>query len=345
MRAVTFSRFTEQPAVAEVDNPRLPPGGAVIRVRATGVCRSDWHAWQGHDSTVNLPHIPGHEFAGVIEEIDPAVKGFQVGDRVTVPFIFACGTCQYCRAGNTQVCPNQQQPGFDLKGSWAELVAVTQAGTNLVKLPDEIPFDLAAGLGCRFGTAYHSMRVQARVQPGEWVAVVGCGGVGLSCVQIAIAAGARVVALDRSEAALAAAESLGAMPLFSDDAAVARVHELTDGGAHVSVDALGARVTATLALESLRPKGRHVQVGLLLGDDANPPLPIGRVIGLELELFGSHGLAIADYAQMLEEIASGTLDLSGSVGSRISFEELPEAMAAMSKPPAPGTFGMKVAVW
>lgn len=344
MKAVTFDTFGEKPVIAETPVPALPAGGAIIRVQATGVCRSDWHAWQGHDDTVHVPHIPGHEFAGIIEELDPSIQGFAVGDRVTSPFIFACGTCEQCQAGHTQVCPNQQQPGFDLKGSWAELVAVTDAATNLVKLPDEIPFDPAAGLGCRFGTAYHAIRVQGKVQPGEWVVVVGCGGVGLSCVMVAREAGANVIALDRNQAALDAAEALGAVPVFSDEEAVDKVREISDGGAHVSIDALGSRITATVAINSLRPKGRHVQVGLLLGDDANPSLSIGRVIGQELELYGSHGLAIADYENMLADIASGRLDLRGTVGTRISFEELPEAMEAMSLPPVAGSFGMKVAV-
>lgn len=342
MRAVTFTEFSSTPTIEDVPDPLLPAGGAVVRVAATGVCRSDWHAWSGHDDSVSLPHIPGHEFAGVIEEIDPTVPGFKKGDRVTAPFIFACGDCAHCRAGHTQVCPNQQQPGFDLKGSWAEYVAVTNAATNLVHLPDELDFDIAAGLGCRFGTAYHAVTVQGRVQPGETVAVIGCGGVGLSCVMIARAAGARVIAVDRTQSALDAAEKLGATPLYSDETTVARIHEL--GGAHVSIDALGARITATMAIESLRPKGRHVQVGLLLGEDANPPLPYGRAIALELELLGSHGLATSEYAAMLADVASGHLDLAGTVGTRIGFDDLPAALPAMNEPPRAGSFGMTVAV-
>ncbi|WP_258531193.1 zinc-binding dehydrogenase [Corynebacterium phoceense] len=208
-------------------------------------------------------------------------------------------------------------------------------------LPDELDFDIAAGLGCRFGTAYHAITVQGRVQPGETVAVIGCG-VGLSCVMIARAAGARVVAVDRTQSALDAAEKLGATPLYSDETTVARIHEL--GGAHVSIDALGARITATMAIESLRPKGRHVQVGLLLGEDANPPLPYGRAIALELELLGSHGLATSEYAALLSDVASSRLDLAGTVGTRIGFDDLPAALPAMNEPSRTGSFGTTVAV-
>ena len=343
MRAVRFETFRGEPAIVEVPDPACPPRGAVIAVHATGVCRSDWHAWQGHDDSVHLPHIPGHEFAGVVAEVGEEVRGFAVGDRVTAPFILACGACEQCLAGAPQVCPRQRQPGFDQPGAWAEQVAVTEADHNLVALPDGIEMTLAAGLGCRVGTAHHAVRAQAGVEPGEKVVVLGCGGLGLACVMIALAAGAEVIAVDISETALAAATALGAMPLVSGPDVAERVRELTGGGAHVSLDALGSAATARAGIESLRPRGRHVQVGLLLGEDADPALPIGRVIALELQILGSHGLAVAEYAELLEDVASGRLDLAGTVGRVIDAEQLPAAMVAMDHPPT--TAGMTVARW
>jgi alcohol dehydrogenase len=258
MRAVRFDAFGAEPRLAELPDPTCPPHGAVIEVHATGVCRSDWHAWQGHDDSVSLPHIPGHEFAGVVAEVGEGVTRFAPGDRVTAPFILACGRCEQCRGGAPQVCPEQQQPGFDLPGAWAEQVVVTGAEHNLVALPEEIDMTLAAGLGCRVGTAFHAVRAQGAVRPGEQVAVFGCGGLGLACVLVARAAGAEVVAVDVSEAALAAARALGATPVPAGADAVARVREVTGGGAHVTLDALGSAATARAALESLRPRGRHV---------------------------------------------------------------------------------------
>ncbi|MGP9842949.1 zinc-dependent alcohol dehydrogenase family protein [Brachybacterium sp. 107] len=341
MRAVRYDAFGEQPSLVEVPDPECPPRGAVITVHATGVCRSDWHAWQGHDDSVQLPHIPGHEFAGVVEQVGADVTRFAPGDRVTAPFILSCGRCEQCLAGAPQVCPDQYQPGFDLPGSWAEQVVVIEADHNLVALPDGIDMTLAAGLGCRVGTAYHAVLTQARVGAGESVAVFGCGGLGLACVMVALAAGADVVAIDVSEHALAAAAELGATALASGPDIVERVREATGGGAHVTLDALGSAATARTAISSLRPRGRHVQVGLLLGEDADPALPMGQVIGQELQILGSHGLAVAEYRDLLADIASGRLDLGRTVGRILDLEDLPAAMLAMDQPPT--TAGMTVA--
>ncbi|MFC7755446.1 alcohol dehydrogenase catalytic domain-containing protein [Tsukamurella soli] len=210
MRAVVYDRVGERPRVTEVAVPDCPVGGAVVRVEATGVCRSDWHAWRGHDP-VPLPMIPGHEFAGVITEIGAGVTRFAPGDRVTAPFVNGCGRCEWCRSGDAQVCPDQTQPGFTRNGSFAEYVAVTAADTNLVRLPDTVGADAAAALGCRFATAFRAVTTHGRVRAGDAVAVFGCGGVGLSAVMVAAALGARVTAVDVSDAALDRARGLGAV--------------------------------------------------------------------------------------------------------------------------------------
>lgn len=317
MRAVVLSGIRGTPEVREVARPAAPAGGVVVEVRATGLCRSDWHAWAGHEE-IALPHVPGHELAGVVTAVSPGVRRFAVGDRVTVPFVEGCGTCEWCLAGDAQVCPDQQQPGFTHWGSFAEHVALHAADTNLVRIPDGVSFEAAAALGCRFATAFRGLVGRARVRAGEWVCVVGAGGVGLSAVMIARALGARVVAVDRNAAALGAARSLGAefTILSDDDAAGAQVrardvpavvHELTGGGAHVAVDAVGSERTCADALLSLRRRGRHVQIGLLPPVDGHPRVPMSRVIGWELDVLGSHGMAAADYPAMLALIEAGTL--------------------------------------
>lgn len=336
MRAVVFKSFSETPELTDVPVPECSPSGAVIRVRATGLCRSDWHGWMGHDSDIQLPHVPGHEFAGVVESVGAAVTGWKPGDRVTVPFVCACGHCEQCLLGNQQVCDNQMQPGFTQWGSFAEFVAIEAADTNLVALPSELDFVSAAALGCRFATAYRAVMSQGRARECEWVAVHGCGGVGTSAIMIALAAGARVVAVDPSPKALAFAAELGAVVVLPGRDVVEAIREITDGGAHLSLDAYGSRETSDNSIRCLRKRGRHVQVGLMVGDAALSPVPMDLVIASELEIIGSHGMAAHEYPDMLEQIASGHIDPRTLVGRTISLEEAPNALATMDSAPLPG---------
>ncbi|MFB6852313.1 zinc-dependent alcohol dehydrogenase family protein [Streptomyces sp. NPDC056121] len=336
MRAVVFEKFGERAEVREVPDPVPAPHGVVVRVEATGLCRSDWHGWMGHDPDIRLPHVPGHELAGVVEAVGADVRDRRPGDRVTVPFVCACGTCASCAAGDHQVCERQTQPGFTHWGSFAEYVALDHAAVNLVDVPDELSSATAAGLGCRFATAFRAVVAQGRVAAGEWVAVHGCGGVGLSAVMIAAASGARVVAVDVSPAALDLARTFGAAHCLNasevPDVAAA-VRELTGGGAHLSLDALGSPVTCAASVGGLRRRGRHVQVGLLPQD---PVVPMGRVIGLELELLGSHGMAAHAYPRMLEMVRAGILRPDLLVTSTIALDAAPAALEAMGTAPGAG---------
>jgi alcohol dehydrogenase len=307
-------------------------------VGASGICRSDWHAWSGHDPDVVLPHVPGHELAGTVAATGARVRNWAVGDRVTVPFVCACGRCGPCRDGAGQVCLQQTQPGFTHWGSLAEFVALDAADVNLVALPADLPFATAAGLGCRFATAFRAVTGVARVRPGEWVAVHGCGGVGLSTVQVAVASGARVIAVDVSPAALELARQMGAEEVV-DGSEVgtadvpAAVAQLTAGGAHVSLDAVGTAATCTNSIRSLRPRGRHVQVGLLPPAVGRPEVPMELVIARELAVLGSHGMAAADYPAMLSLIAAGRLRPDLLVTRRLSLEDAGAALAAVGREP------------
>ncbi|MFT4294481.1 MAG: zinc-dependent alcohol dehydrogenase family protein [Micropruina sp.] len=330
MRAIVYAEVGAEPVLSEVPEPECPVDGALVAVRATGVCRSDWHAWRGHDP-VPLPNIPGHEFAGVVAAVGAEVTGFRVGDRVTAPFVNGCGRCTWCRAGQAQVCPDQTQPGFTHPGSFAERVAVRAADFNLVRLPETVDFVTAAGLGCRFATAYHALTAQSRLAAGEWLAVFGCGGVGLSAVLLGAALGARVIAVDPSETARRRASELGAEIVLAQ-ADPDAVTELTGGGAHVTVDALGFGAIVDVAVRCLRPRGRHVQVGLMLGEQASAPLPWGVVVARELEIAGSHGMAAADYPAMLELIGSGRLDPGRLVGRVVDLSQAGTELMAMDAP-------------
>jgi alcohol dehydrogenase len=308
VRAVVFDRIGGPLEVRQVPDPTPHEGGVVVQVLATGLCRSDWHAWAGHDD-IALPHVPGHELAGVVSAVGAGVTGWAPGDRVTVPFVEGCGTCEWCRSGNAQVCPAQEQPGFTHWGSFAEYVALHAAQTNLVSIPDGVAFEAAASLGCRFATAYRALTGRARLAAGEWLTVIGAGGVGLSSVMIAKALGAHVVAVDRNPGALEVAARVGAdQVLLADGTGVPeRVHDLTGGGAHVAIDAVGSEQTCADAIGSLRRRGRHVQVGLLPPVDGHPRVPMARVIAWELDLLGSHGMAAVDYPGMLALIRGGDL--------------------------------------
>lgn len=323
MKAVLFEEFGAPPTIENVPDPAPFGAGVVIKVEATGVCRSDWHGWMGHDPDIRLPHVPGHELAGTIAAVGRSVARWKVGDRVTVPFVGACGECFECASGNHQVCEHQFQPGFTHWGSFAEYVSVDHADTNLVRLPDGMGFDTAASLGCRFVTSFRAVVDQGRVEPGEWVAVHGCGGVGLSAIMIASAMGANVVAIDLTEEKLAYARELGAAVTINATETrdvVEAVKQITAGGAHMSMDALGNPTTCSNSISNLRRRGRHVQVGLMLGDHAEAPVPMAKVIAFELEIRGSHGMQAFRYGQMLDMITAGKLSPQRLIGNRISLD-------------------------
>jgi alcohol dehydrogenase len=338
MRAVVFERYGEPAEVREVPDPVPPEHGVVVRVEATGLCRSDWHGWMGHDPDITLPHVPGHELAGVIEAVGARVSGHRPGDRVTVPFVCACGRCPACAAGDQQVCERQTQPGFTHWGSFAQYVALDHAEVNLIPVPSELSFATAASLGCRFATAFRAVVAQGRAAPGEWVAVHGCGGVGLSAIQVAVAAGARVVAVDIAPGALELARALGAQEAVDsrglDSAAVAgAVRTVTAGGAHLSLDALGSPDTCIGSVSCLRARGRHVQVGLLPPELGRPAVPMDRAVALELELLGSHGMPAHAYPEMLGLIASGRLQPERLITRELALDEAPAAFAGLGSVP------------
>ncbi|HKU11271.1 MAG TPA: alcohol dehydrogenase catalytic domain-containing protein [Sinomonas sp.] len=327
MRAIVMDRIAGPLAVREVEEPRVPDGGVAVDVVATGLCRSDWHAWAGHDD-ITLPHVPGHEFAGVVVAVGKGVTKWNVGDRVTAPFVEGCGRCEWCSSGNAQVCPEQQQPGFTHWGSFAERVVIHAADTNLVAIPDGVGFEAAASLGCRFATAYRALTARARLAADEWVTVVGSGGVGLSAVMIAKALGGKVIAVDRNAAALDVAASLGAdHALLADGTDIpGQVHALTGGGSHVAIDAVGSEQTSADAILSLRRRGRHVQIGLLPPVDGHPRMPMARIIAWELDVFGSHGMAAADYPGMLALIATGALEPQKLIERVIGLDDAAELL-------------------
>jgi alcohol dehydrogenase len=324
MRAAYYEQFKSPIRIETLPDPIPGEDEVIIRVRATGICRSDWHGWQGHDSDVQLPHVPGHELAGTIEAVGSGIRNWKIGDRVTVPFCVGCGNCPQCSNGQEQICDNYFQPGFTGWGSFAEFVKIKYADHNLVRLPDSIDYSTAAVLGCRFITSWRGVTAQGNIKPGEWVAVHGCGGVGLSAIMITAAFGAYPIAIDIDDAKLKFAESIGAVKTINASKSINVVDEIKSiakGGARLSIDALGSRETCRNSILCLKKQGRHVQLGLLAGSEANPPLPMSAVIANELEIVGSHGMQAHQYPPMLEMITSGKIQPQKLLGKIVSLEE------------------------
>lgn len=334
MKAAVFDRFQGPLAVRDVADPACPADGVVVKVEACGVCRSDWHAWRGADPDVAAPHVPGHEFAGVVTEVGAECRRFQRGDRVTAPFIIACGNCPDCLGGDPTVCNHQYVVGFSGWGAFAELTAVPRADFNLVKLPETMDFAVAAAMGCRLTTAFRGIADRARLKPGEWLAVHGCGGVGLSAIMIGAAMGAQILAVDVNAEALAMGRQLGANatldPRSVPDAALA-VRELTGGGAHVSIDALGITATFHNSIRGLRKLGRHVQIGMPLEEHATPPVPLlETVYSRQISIIGTRGIAASRFLALLSMIEAGRIDPARMITRRIALSELAAAVEAMN---------------
>ncbi len=339
MRGALYKSFGSPIEVTDLPDPVAPEGGVVLKVLATGICRSDWHGWMGHDPDIRLPHVPGHELVGTIVELGKGVRNWKLGQRVTMPFVAGCGHCGPCLTGNQQVCDHQFQPGFTHWGSFAQFVAIHYADMNLVALPEEMDSVAAASLGCRFATAFRALEAQARVRAGDWVAIHGCGGVGLSAVMIARAMGARIVAVDIDKEKLDMARTLGADHCIDSRSAAdvaGAIREVTSGGAQVSMDALGNPKTCFNSVACLAKRGRHVQVGLLLGDQSRPALPMDMVVGRELEIYGSHGIQAHRYGAMLGMVASGLLRPELLVTDRYTLEEGVDFLQRMDGFPGSG---------
>lgn len=324
MRAAVYHSFQKPFSIEDVNDPEPTDDGVVIAVKACGICRSDWHGWMGNDPDIHLPHVPGHELAGIVETAGSNVRTFRSGDRVTVPFVCGCGNCEQCVAGNHQICDHQFQPGFTAWGAFAELVAIDHADTNLVRLPDELDFVTASSLGCRFITSFRAVKEQAMARPGQRVAVWGCGGVGLSAIMIAKSLGTHVVAIDISDEKLAVAKNIGADDTVNsntvDDAAEA-VRQLTGGGPEVSIDALGHPQIVFDSISCLRKRGKHVQIGIMEGGLHRITIPMDLVIARELEIIGSHGMQAHKYPELLDMIVEQGLDPGKLIGRTVSLEE------------------------
>jgi alcohol dehydrogenase len=336
MRAAVIRAFGEDLSLEDIEEPACPEDGVILKVLACGVCRSDWHGWKGEHPRVKLGQIGGHEYCGEVVEAGPRAT-YAVGDRVVAPFILACGSCNACHSGYSNTCPNQRLPGFAEPGAFAEYVAVP-FDHNLARLPDEIDPSVAAGLGCRVTTAWHALTDRAALKPGEWLAIHGTGGIGLSALILGRAMGARVVVVDIVEEKLTHALGLGAeaaVNASSEDVA-AEIRDITGGGAHVSVEALGAPVTANASLECLRPLGRHIQLGMAFGQNARMDINMSAIYVGQLQLIASRGMPAWRYPSLLSLITAGRIDMSPIIAREVRLSDTSDELRVFDGPAPPG---------
>ena len=330
MKASVLHKFCTPPVFEEVDDPVCGPNSVVIELKACGVCRSDHHAWSGNDSDVKLPHIMGHELAGIIVETGSNIKKFFIGDPVTVPFILGCGLCSDCQTGNSTICDRQETIGFTIRGGFAQFVEICFADFNLVRLPSSLGFETAAAMGCRVTTAYRALTDRASLLPGEWLAIYGCGGVGTSAIMIAKALGAKVIGIDINSLALQKAKEVGADIVLDPtkfNNIWQEVRELTKGGVDVSLDALGIEVTFQNSLRSLRKLGRHIQIGMPTSSNTIVSLPLLELLySRQLKIIGTRGMAASGFSSLMTMINNGSINIDSLITRKLKLSQVPEAM-------------------
>lgn len=337
MRAAVLRQYNADLVIENVPDPKCEEDGVVLKVLACGICRSDWHGWVGEHPRVKPGQILGHEYCGEVVEAGPRAR-WTVGDKVIAPFILACGTCPQCQSGESNTCEDQRLPGFVEPGAYAEYISVPRAH-NLARLPETLSPVTAAGLGCRVTTAWHALTGRAGLRGGEWLAVHGTGGIGLSCLILGQALGARVIVVDVVPEKLEHALSLGAEAAIDarEGNVAERIIELTDGkGAHVSVEALGIELTTNASIACLRALGRHVQVGMPVGHTAHMQINMNTVYMRNLALYGTRGMPAWRYPSLLGLIETGRVDVTPLIAREIPLSGASAELFAFNGPTPPG---------
>lgn len=324
MRAAVFLGPGRPMEVVDVPRPDPAAGEARVRVAACGFCHTDLHYLDHGVGTAKPPPlILGHEISGTVEAVGAPRDAGRVGERVLAPAVLPCGACGYCRSGRENICPDLRMLGNHVDGGFAEYVIVPVR--DLVRLPPGIDLRKGAVIADALTTPYHAVVHRARVRSGEWVAVVGCGGVGINAVQFAVAAGANVLAVDLRPEKLEVARRLGAAETL-DPTGVAdvgrEVRRRTGGGADVALEAVGSPTTVLTALATLRRGGRLCVVGY---SDASVALPLHRLMFFEYEIVGSLGCRPVDYPRVVEMVERGRVSLDAVVTGERGLDRIAEA--------------------
>lgn len=327
MKAARFYGANEPLKIEDVPKPQPAPGEVLLAVKAAGLCGTDLHiALEGTIPTAITPIILGHEAAGVVAAVGPDVKAWREGDRACLMPHLPCGECYYCTHGEEALCPQTQILGVHRDGAFAEYVKI--AANSLVALPENVPFEIGAILTDAVSTAYHAVICRGRLQPGENVAVIGCGGLGYHGIVWARHQGAgQVIAIDIAQSALERAKSAGANEVIDvgEGNTAKKIRALTGGlGVDLALEFVGRAETVTEGLKSLRRGGRLVVVGVGPERVTLPPLQV--FVGVEAALLGSMGFHRTDLEKVIELVAGGEVEMSDSVGQALPLSEINAAL-------------------
>lgn len=323
MRAAVFCGPNRPLEVTEVATPEPKRGEVLVAVAGCGMCHTDLHYLDhGVKTFKDPPIILGHEAAGTVAALGDDVSGVAEGDRVLIPAVLSCGRCRPCRAGRENLCEHLRMLGNHMDGAYAEFVAVPAA--EIVPVPLGLPLEQACVIADAVSTPYHAVKHRGRVRPGDTVAVVGCGGVGLNVVQCAATAGARVLALDVNDQRLAIARALGASETLnprSTERPDKHVRKLTGGGVDVAFEAIGNPETIRLAFNLLRPGGRLCIIGF---SHEEVSLSAAKIMFYELEVVGSLGCGGGEYPEILGLVQAGRIALDPIVSGTIPLDDINE---------------------
>lgn len=327
MKAAVFHGGNQPLQLEDVPMPVIGPDDILVKVAACGVCHTDLHYLDHGVPTFKTPPlILGHEASGTVAECGRDVSGFKAGDRVLLPAVFSCGHCHYCRSGRENICQSMIMLGNNVDGAYAEYVKVS--AKDAFHLPEEIPLIEGAIIADAISTPFHAVKNRARVQPGDTVAVFGCGGVGINVVQVAAAVGGIVIAVDRVPQKLEWAKKMGAQhTVLAGEVDVRKtIRKITGGGADVAIEAIGNPEVMNLAFESLRNGGRLCVVGY---SEKTVTLSAARIMYREMEIVGSLGCRPVDYPRIIEMVRAGMLAVTPLVTHRFALENIEDAFALL----------------
>lgn len=331
MKAARLHKIGEPLRIDCIKIPKLGNSDVLIAIRASGICHSDIN-YRDHVSPVGrMPIVLGHEIAGTIAEVGNCVEGIREGERVCVHYILSCCHCTYCNTGKENLCKEYRMIGKDVDGGFAEYISVP--ARNVLKLPEAIPFEQGAIIGCAVSTAFHALN-RGKIGCGDTVLIYGVGGVGVHAVQLAaktFGAG-KVIAMDISDEKLKLAKKLGADEIVNvaNSDPVKRTKEITDGKlADVVLEFIGLRKTIQEAIECVGKGGRMVMVGI--GSEDITISPYKTMIGKEITLGGSNDHLKSEMVQLTRLVGAGRIDLSSSVTHKLPLEDINRGFEILEK--------------
>ncbi len=320
MKAAVFYGKEQGLKIEEVPTPTYSNDEVLVKVAATGLCRTDLHYLHGTPTFKKPPIILGHEISGTVESVGENVKNFNKSDKVLIPPVFACGKCFFCRIGRGTICTNQIMVGNHRDGGFAEYIAVP--ASDIFHLPDEIPLQEGCIISDALSTPYHAVINRAQVKSGDTVAVFGCGGVGLATVQMANAIGANVIAVDVFDEKLQLAKKFGAVETINarnETDVPKKLRKISGRGIDIAIEVIGNPETIQHAYNSVRWGGRVVVVGYT---DKDIVINAARLMFREIEIIGSLGCGLQDYPKLIDMIKYGKIKVKDLVSHKFKLAEI-----------------------